>query len=161
MDQTGLNSGCITQFLETNYQKKKQTNKQGTQSIKRLEKGTEGEEGIFCETGGPTLGKQTLQETQQLLVRVNTGWRRASQEHGISRQRSECMPAAHAQLSIHPSIHPSIQPSIHIHPCSTTASPAQSQRAAYVPTLAPSMSAPDAGGSPETTVGPAGPLPTD
>lgn len=110
MDQTGLNSGCITQFLETNYQKKNQTNKQGTQSIKRLEKGTEGEEGIFCETGGPTLGKQTLQETQQLLVRVNTGWRRASQEHGISRQRSECMPAAHAQLSIHPSIHLTIHP---------------------------------------------------
>ena len=158
MDQTGLSIECITQFLEKNKNK--------ARKVLRDWKREQRERKVFSVR---QVDQQTLQETQQLLVRVNTGWRTASQEHGISRQRSECMPAAHAQLFIHPSIHPyfhpyihpSIHPSIHIHPCSTTASPAQSQRAAYVPTLAPSMSAPDAGGSPETTVGPAGPLPTD
>ncbi|XP_053271084.1 troponin T2e, cardiac isoform X2 [Pleuronectes platessa] len=65
--------------------------------------------------------------------------------------------ARHQQTKIR--VHAS-SPCPSTHPC-PTASQAQSQQAAYVPTLAPSMSAPDAGGSTETPVGPAGPLPTD
>lgn len=57
--------------------------------------------------------------------------------------------ACQQPMQIHPLIH------------DPQSSRSRARRLRYVPTLAPSTSAPDALGSPETATGPAGPLPTD
>lgn len=91
------------------------------------------------------LGQHGLGETVHGTQAVSTSRAKRHRRKGLE----------HVQAAPCPNIHPCIHASIHGRP------PCGSRRAAYVPTLAPSVSAPDAVKSPETAVGAARPLPMD